>query len=104
MTTASRLAARRTAHHQPEEINMTNANLKLTLIAIAAGSVFLLTQPAHPGGPVIAEDAAEAAPVTRDRDALVPLLLFGLVVAGIVLGGSDSPCQGPGDEPDGGCE
>ena len=64
-----------------------------------------LALPAHAGGPVIVEDAAEAAPLVRSHDNRLVPILFGIAVAAILLGGgSDSPCNIPDDptEP-GGC-
>ena len=64
-----------------------------------------LALPAHAGGPVIVEDAAEAAPLVRSHNNRLVPILFGLAVAAILLGGGGSdPCQW--DEPtpdDGGC-
>ena len=64
-----------------------------------------LALPANAGGPVIVEDAAEAAPLVRSHNNRLVPILFGLAVAAIILGGgSDSPCNAP-DEPTepGGC-
>lgn len=65
-----------------------------------------LALPATAGGPVIIEDAYEAAPLVRSHNNRLVPILFGLAVAAILLGGgSDSPCNTP-DEPtpeDGGC-
>lgn len=64
-----------------------------------------LALPATAGGPVIVEDAAEAAPLVRSHNNRLVPILFGLAVAAILLGGgSDSPCNTP-DEPTepGGC-
>ena len=65
-----------------------------------------LALPANAGGPVIIEDAYEAAPLVRSHNNRLVPILFGLAVAAILLGGgSDSPCNTP-DEPtpeDGGC-
>jgi hypothetical protein len=64
-----------------------------------------LALPAIAGGPVIVEDAAEAAPLVRSHNNRLVPILFGLAVAAILLGGgSDSPCNTP-DEPTepGGC-
>lgn len=64
-----------------------------------------LALPAHAGGPVIIEDAAEAAPLVRSHNNRLVPILFGIAVAAILLGGGGSdPCQW--DEPtpdDGGC-
>ncbi len=58
-----------------------------------------LALPAHAGGPVIVEDAAEAAPLVRSHNNRLVPILFGLAVAAILLGGgSDNPCNTP-DEP-----
>lgn len=68
-------------------------------------AAFLSASPATAGGPVIAEDAAEAAPLVRSHNNRLVPILFGLAVAAILLGGgSDSPCNTP-DEPTepGGC-
>ena len=73
--------------------------LKLHLLAALTG-ISLLTLPANAGGPVIVEDAAEAAPVVRDRNNALPLILLGLAVAAVVLGGgggSDCTCNSPDD-------
>lgn len=64
--------------------------------------------PAHAGGPVIIEDATEAAPLVRSHNnRLVPILL-GIAVAAIILGGGSDACNGdpvpvPTPEPVGGC-
>lgn len=79
--------------------------IRYTLTAIATGTALLLTAPVHAGGPVIVEDAAEAAPLVRSHNNRLVPILFGLAVAAILLGGgSDSPCNTP-DEPTepGGC-
>jgi hypothetical protein len=64
-----------------------------------------LALPATAGGPVLIEDAAEAAPLVRNHNNRLVPILFGIAVAAILLGGgSDSPCNIP-DEPTepGGC-
>ena len=64
-----------------------------------------LALPAHAGGPVLTEDAAEVAPLVRSHNNRLVPILFGIAVAAILLGGgSDSPCNTP-DEPTepGGC-
>ena len=64
-----------------------------------------LALPANAGGPVLTEDAAEAAPLVRSHNNRLVPILFGIAVAAILLGGgSDSPCNTP-DEPTepGGC-
>jgi len=65
-----------------------------------------LALPVHAGGPVIIEDATEAAPLVRSHNnRLVPILL-GLAVAAIILGGGSDACNGdpePTPEPVGGC-
>ena len=62
---------------------LTTAALVLTILANA---------PAFAGGPVIIEDATEAAPLVRSHNnRLVPILL-GLAVAAIILGGNSSAC------------
>ena len=74
--------------------------MKALLIALT-----LAATPLHAGGPVIVEDAAEAAPLVRSHNNRLVPILFGLAVAAILLGGgSDSPCNTP-DEPTepGGC-
>ena len=75
-------------------------NLLTTAILIA------LAIPAQAGGPVIVEDATEAAPLVRSHNnRLVPILL-GLAVAAIILGGGSDACNGdpePTPEPVGGC-
>ena len=74
--------------------------MKALLIALT-----LAATPLHAGGPVIVEDAYEAAPLVRSHNNRL-VILFGLAVAAILLGGgSDSPCNTPDDptpEP-GGC-
>ena len=69
-------------------------------------AALLAATPLHAGGPVIIEDAAEAAPLVRSHNNRLVPILFGIAVAAILLsGGSDSPCNTP-DEPtpeDGGC-
>ena len=73
--------------------------MKALLIALT-----LAATPLHAGGPVIVEDAYEAAPLVRSHNNRL-VILFGLAVAAILLGGgSDSPCNTP-DEPTepGGC-
>ena len=74
--------------------------MKALLIALT-----LAATPLHAGGPVLTEDAAEAAPLVRSHNNRLVPILFGLAVAAILLGGgSDSPCNTP-DEPTepGGC-
>lgn len=70
-----------------------------------AALIALTALPAAAGGPVIVEDATEAAPLVRSHNnRLVPILL-GLAVAAIILGGNDA-CNGdpePTPEPVGGC-
>jgi len=76
------------------------ATILASVLAIAAA-----VNPLHAGGPVIIEDAAEAAPLVRSHNNRLVPILFGLAVAAILLGGgSDSPCNTP-DEPTepGGC-
>ncbi len=77
--------------------------IRTTLIAATVGMSIAST--AHAGGPVIVEDAAEAAPLVRSHNNRLVPILFGIAVAAILLGGgSDSPCNTP-DEPTepGGC-
>ena len=74
--------------------------MKALLIALT-----LAATPLHAGGPVIIEDAAEAAPLVRSHNNRLVPILFGIAVAAILLGGgSVSPCNTP-DEPTepGGC-
>ena len=74
--------------------------MKALLIALT-----LAATPLHAGGPVIIEDAAEAAPLVRSHNNRLVPILFGIAVAAILLGGGgDSPCNTP-DEPTepGGC-
>lgn len=66
----------------------------ITAIAIAA-----FTVPAFAGGPVIIEDQAEEAPVVRDRNNVLPLILLGVAVALIVSGGGSHNCNGDEGEP-----
>ena len=73
--------------------------------ALLLTAAILAPLPVHAGGPVIVEDAAEAAPLVRSHNNRLVPILFGLAVAAILLGGgSDSPCNGdePTPEP-GGC-
>ena len=74
--------------------------------ALLLTAAILAAAPAHAGGPVIVEDAAEAAPLVRSHNNRLVPILFGIAVAAILLGGgSDSPCNTP-DEPTpepGGC-
>ena len=74
--------------------------------AIILTAAILVATPLHAGGPVIVEDAAEAAPLVRSHNNRLVPILFGIAVAAILLGGgSDSPCNTP-DEPTpepGGC-
>jgi hypothetical protein len=60
---------------------------------LAISTALLLAAPAHAGGPVIVEDA-ETAPVVRDRDNALPLILLGLAVAAVVLGNGSDACNG----------
>jgi len=39
-----------------------------------------LALPAHAGGPVIVEDAAEAAPLVRSHDNRLVPILFGIII------------------------
>ena len=73
--------------------------------ALLLTAAILAAAPVHAGGPVIVEDAAEAAPLVRSHNNRLVPILFGIAVAAILLGGgSDSPCNTP-DEPTepGGC-
>ena len=72
---------------------------------LLTAAILAACQPALAGGPVIIEDAAEAAPLVRSHNNRLVPILFGIAVAAILLGGgSDSPCNGdePTPEP-GGC-
>lgn len=63
-----------------------------------------LALPLHAGGPVIVEDAAEAAPLVRSHNNRLVPILFGIAVAAILLGGgSDSPCNTPDEPTEPGC-
>lgn len=67
-------------------------------------AAFLSASPATAGGPVIVEDAAEAAPLVRSHNNRLVPILFGIAVAAILLGGgSDSPCNGDEPTPEPGC-
>lgn len=74
--------------------------------ALLLTAAILAAAPVRAGGPVIVEDAAEAAPLVRSHNNRLVPILFGIAVAAILLGGgSDSPCNTP-DEPTpepGGC-
>ena len=73
--------------------------MKALLIALT-----LAATPLHAGGPVIVEDAAEAAPLVRSHNNRLVPILFGLAVAAILLGGgSDSPCNTPDEPTEPGC-
>ena len=73
--------------------------MKALLIALT-----LAATPLHAGGPVIIEDAAEAAPLVRSHNNRLVPILFGLAVAAILLGGgSDSPCNTPDEPTEPGC-
>lgn len=61
----------------------------------------LLAAPAYAGGPVLVDP--ETAPVVRDRDNALPLILLGIVVAGIVLGGGSDNCNDAPQPAPGGC-
>ena len=75
------------------------ATILASVLAIAAA-----VNPLHAGGPVIVEDAAEAAPLVRSHNNRLVPILFGLAVAAILLGGgSDSPCNGDEPTPEPGC-
>lgn len=77
--------------------------LKLHLLAALTG-ISLLTLPANAGGPVLIEDAAEAAPLVRSHNNRLVPILFGLAVAAILLGGGGENCNGGEPEPTpGGC-
>ena len=70
----------------------------LTAITLAA---FTATA-AHAGGPIIIEDATEAAPLVRSHKkvpAWVIVALGAVVVAAIILGGGSDACNNDGGEP-----
>ena len=72
--------------------------------ALLLTAAILAAAPAIAGGPVIVEDAAEAAPLVRSHNNRLVPILFGLAVAAILLGGgSDSPCNGDEPTPEPGC-
>ena len=72
--------------------------------AILLTAALLAPLPAIAGGPVIIEDAYEAAPLVRSHNNRLVPILFGLAVAAILLGGgSDSPCNGDEPTPEPGC-
>ncbi len=72
--------------------------MKALLIALT-----LAATPLHAGGPVIIEDAAEAAPLVRSHNnRLVPILL-GIAVAAIILGGGSDACNGDPEPTEPGC-
>ena len=68
--------------------------MKALLIALT-----LAATPLHAGGPVIIEDAAEAAPLVRSHNNRLVPILFGLAVAAILLGGGSDNCHGGDPEP-----
>ncbi len=73
--------------------------MKALLIALT-----LAATPLHAGGPVIIEDAAEAAPLVRSHNNRLVPILFGIAVAAILLGGGgDSPCNTPDEPTEPGC-
>ena len=67
--------------------------------AILITAAVLLATPLHAGGPVIIEDAAEAAPLVRSHNNRLVPILFGLAVAAILLGGGGDNCNGGEPEP-----
>jgi hypothetical protein len=71
--------------------------IRETVIAALTG-ISLLASPVGAGGPVI-EGTAETAPVVRDRDNALPLILLGLAVAAVVLGNGSDACNGDEGEP-----
>lgn len=74
-------------------------NAFLQSVAVAATALALIADPSHAGGPVIIEDATEAAPLVRSHNnRLVPILL-GIAVAAIILGGGSDACMNDGGEP-----
>ena len=70
--------------------------MKLALILAAA----LTATSAHAGGPVIVEDATEAAPLVRSHNNKLVPILFGLAVAAIILGGGSDACNDPEPTPE----
>ena len=77
--------------------------IRLHLLAALTG-ISLLALPAHAGGPVIIEDAAEVAPLVRSHNNRLVPILFGIAVAAILLGGGgDSPCNTPDEPTEPGC-
>jgi len=70
---------------------------------LLTAAVIAAALPANAGGPILTEDATEAAPLVRSHNnRLVPILL-GIAVAAIILGGNDV-CNGdPEPTPEPGC-
>lgn len=62
----------------------------------------LLAAPAYAGGPVLVDPEVPVS-TTRDRNAALPLILLGIVVAGIVLGGGSDNCNDEPQPAPGGC-
>ncbi len=73
-------------------------------LILTASLAAILAAPAHAGGPVIAEEP-EPAPVVRDRNNALPLILLGVVVAAMIAGGGSSDClsEEPTQPAPGGC-
>jgi hypothetical protein len=74
--------------------------------ALLLTAAILAAAPVHAGGPVIIEDAAEAAPLVRSHNNRLVPILFGIAVAAILLGGGSDNCNGgdPETTPEpGGC-
>ena len=62
----------------------------------------LLAAPAYAGGPVLVDPEVPVS-TARDRDNALPLILLGIVVAGIVVGGSSDNCNDAPLPAPGGC-
>jgi hypothetical protein len=65
-----------------------------TILAIS--TALLLAAPAHAGGPVIVEDAAETA---APRSNAVPFLIAGALILALIAGQSHG-CNGPEETPE----
>ena len=66
---------------------------------LLTAAILAACQPALAGGPVIIEDAAEAAPLVRSHNNRLVPILFGIAVAAILLGGGSDNCHGGDPEP-----